>query len=291
MKILVIGSNGQLGQCLIDQFKRTNFNTAFASRSDIDITNFDRTNKIIKDIQPNIIINAAAYTAVDKAEVNKEKAYLLNETAVQNLSNTCKDLSCWLIHISTDYVFDGKSNIPYLENDIVNPQSAYGESKLAGEIAIRESGCKHIIIRTSWVFSNHGNNFMNTMLQLAKTKDSLEIVDDQFGCPTYGHDLSKAIISIIPVIYKNTSPSGTYNFCGDKLCSWYEFANIILLELGLMDKKIPSAIRATNTANYQTSAVRPAYSALDCSKINKYFDISPSNWKVGIKDALIKIYE
>ena len=288
MKILVIGSNGQLGKCLIDQFKFTDFNTFYTSRSDIDISDFYASNKIIKEIQPNIIINAAAYTAVDKAEIEKEKAYLLNKDAVKNLSNICSDINCWLIHISTDYVFDGKSNIPYTENDSVNPQSTYGSSKLAGEIAIKESGCKYVIIRTSWVFSNYGVNFMNTMLKLAKTNDNIEIVNDQFGCPTYGHDLAKAIISIISVINKNTLLSGTYNFCGDKLCSWFEFANTIFSELSFMSKKIPPSIRATPSTNYKTLAVRPAYSALDCSKINKYFGISTSNWKEGIKDAIIK---
>ena len=195
MKILVLGCKGQLGRCLNDQLKNTHHEVIYTSREQIDIANFEQTkNQILKN-SPDIIINATAYTAVDKAEEDQKNAKLINHLAVKNIAHICNQQGCWLIHVSTDYVFDGKAKIPYKEVDETNPQGVYGETKLKGELAIRSSGCKHIIIRTAWVFSEYGNNFLKTMLRLGAERDELSIVGDQVGCPTYAQDIAKAIVA------------------------------------------------------------------------------------------------
>ena len=166
MKILVLGSNGQLGRCLADQFSGTDYETIFTSRADIDIADLSGAKDKITKLRPDLIINASAYTAVDKAEQDRDMAYLINHEAVANIAQICAELGCGLIHVSTDYVFDGTATQPYKEADATNPQGVYGDSKLQGELAIQASGCQHLIIRTAWVFSEYGNNFLKTMLRL-----------------------------------------------------------------------------------------------------------------------------
>ena len=223
MKILVLGCSGQLGRCLNDQLGNSGYDVVFTSREQINIANFDKTKNKILNISPNIVINASAYTAVDRAEEEQEMAELLNHYAVANIAKICNLLNIWLIHISTDYVFDGYSKYPYKENDQTNPQSVYGNTKLKGELAIQSSGCKHIIIRTAWVFSGYGTNFLKTMLRLGAQRNELSIVSDQIGCPTYAQDIAKSIVKIIPQL-ESHKDNGLYHYCGDKPCSWYEFA-------------------------------------------------------------------
>ena len=174
MKILVLGSKGQLGRCLSYQLNNTNYQVEYTSREEIDIANFEETKKQILKISPHLIINATAYTAVDRAEEDQKNADLINHLAVKNIANICIQQDCWLIHVSTDYVFDGSNKIPYREDDKTNPQGVYGETKLNGELAIQASGCKHIIIRTAWVFSEYGNNFLKTILRLSAGCDRVE---------------------------------------------------------------------------------------------------------------------
>ena len=233
-----------------------------------------------------MLINATAYTAVDKAEVNQYTAELINHLATTNIADICLDLDCWLIHVSTDYVFDGKSKAPYKEDDKTNPQGVYGDSKLKGERAIQSSGCKHLIIRTAWVFSEYGNNFLKTMLRLGGESNELSIVGDQIGCPTYAQDIAKTIVTILPNLKLQKKFTGVLHYCGDQPCSWYEFAQAIFEEAKLMGFVTPKLIQSIEASAYPTPAARPAYSVLDCYRIKINYGISPSNWRLGIKSSL-----
>ncbi len=288
MRVLVLGSKGQLGRCLHDQFKKTDYEVIYASRSDIDLINLNALKNKILLIRPDLIINTAAFTAVDEAENQSEEANLINNTAVGMIADICNELESWIIHISTDYIFDGTSETAYQENDKSNPTCIYGKSKLKGEDAIKSSGCKYIIIRTSWVFSEYGNNFMKTMLHLCKDRDELSIVGDQIGCPTNAQDIAKAIISILPRISSNKINSDIFHFCGDFPCSWYDFALVIFKEAESLGLRVPKKVNSIETSDYPTLAVRPKFSVLDCSKIKDVFGIAPSNWKNEVKNVIKK---
>jgi dTDP-4-dehydrorhamnose reductase len=197
-------------------------------------------------------------------------------------------LECWLIHVSTDYVFDGNSKVPYREDDQTNPQGAYGETKLKGELAIQASGCKHIIIRTAWVFSEYGNNFLKTMLRLGAERNELSIVGDQIGCPTYAQDIARSIVGIIPQL-NSRKDNGIYHYCGDQPCSWYDFANAIFDQAMTNNLKIPSIVNSIETSAYPTSAKRPAFSVLDCSKMENECGVLSSNWQEGIRQVIRKL--
>ena len=289
MRILVLGSKGQLGQCLNDQLAITEHEVLYTSRGQIDIANFEETNTQILKISPDIVINATAYTAVDKAEEEHEAADLINHHAVANIASTCTQLDCWLIHISTDYVFDGNSDVPYKEDNLTNPQGVYGNSKLKGEEAIKASNCKYLILRTAWVYSEYGNNFLKTMLRLGADHNELSIVGDQIGCPTYAQDIAKSIVSILFFLNVKGLSSGIYHYCGDEPCSWYDFARTIFLEAEIQELKTPTYVKSITTADYPTTAIRPAYSVLDCNKIESCFDVTRSNWRDGIKVAIDRL--
>ena len=276
MRILVLGSRGQLGRCLSDQLAKTDYEVFYTAREEIDIVDFDQAKKKIIEIDPDILINASAYTAVDKAEEEKDKADLINNLAVKNIADICNHLDCWFIHISTDYVFDGNSKTPYREKDKTNPQGIYGLSKLNGEIAIKSSGCKHIIIRTAWVFSEYGNNFLKTMLKLRDNHNELNIVSDQIGCPTYAQDIAAAIVSIIPQL-SSVNDSGIYHFCGSRSSSWFSFAKEIFDISDKLNARDPILLNPIKTKDYPTLALRPMFSVLDCSKINRKFNIRTQN--------------
>ena len=290
MKVLVLGSKGQLGRCLYDQLIKTDYEVVYASRADFDIGDLSSLSENVSLIKPDIVINAGAYTAVDKAEDDKQMADLINHGAVAKLANACKALNAWLIHVSTDYVFDGTATKPYSEDDKTNPQGIYGDSKLNGELAITRSGCNHIIIRTAWVFSEYGNNFLKTMLRLGAGHDELSVVGEQIGCPTYAQDIAKAIVVMVPSLNSENSCAGIFHYCGDQPCSWYEFALAIFAEAETCGLKTPIRINPIDTAEYPTRAIRPAYSVLECSKINSTFGIAPSNWRDGIKSVLGKVH-
>ena len=288
MKILVLGCNGQLGRCLYDQLEGTDYRSIYTSRAHIDITDFEATKIALLEMAPDVIINATAYTAVDKAEENQEMANLINHLAVKNIADICNQQGYWLIHVSTDYVFDGNSKVPYKEDDQTNPQGIYGETKLNGELAIQSSGCKHIIIRTAWVFSEYGNNFLKTMLRLGKEHNELNIVGDQIGCPTYAQDIASAIVQIIPQLHLQKH-CGLYHYSGDAPCSWYDFAKAIFDQAKINNLKTPITINSIDTSAYPTPAKRPAFSVLDCSKIHNEFGIALSNWDDGIKQIIGKL--
>ena len=289
MKILVLGSKGQLGQCLNDQLDTTEHDVVYTAREQIDIGHFEVTKAQILEISPDIVLNATAYTAVDKAEGDHQSADRINHLAVANIARICNQLDCLLIHVSTDYVFDGNSEVPYKEDNPTNPQGVYGGSKLKGEAAIEASGCKYLIIRTAWVYSEYGNNFLKTMLRLGADRDELSIVGDQVGCPTYAQDIAMTLVSVLPLLDLKGSSSGIYHYCGDEPCSWFDFARAIFSEAEKQGLKTPSCVKSIATADYPTPAMRPVYSVLDCSKIEECFDVTRSNWRNGIRVAIDRL--
>ncbi len=281
MVVLVTGATGQLGQSL--QFIAPNYpelHFVFCSSIDLDISNIENCKSVFSKIKPNYCINAAAYTAVDKAESEPEKAYLINVIGARNVAEVCKKQNTILLHISTDFVFDGNATKPYLENDIPNPTGVYGQTKLEGEKAIQAVFENYYIIRTSWVYSQFGNNFMKTMLRLASERDSISVVNDQIGTPTNAIDLAEALIQII--LTDNRQPTtdnlGVYNFSNQGQCSWYDFAKEIFkinnIEIDL--KPIP-------TSTFPTPAKRPKYSVLDKTKIKSSFGSEIKNWEESLK--------
>ena len=286
MKILILGSQGQLGRCLYDQFSPTDYDLIYHSRADTDIANFTETTENLIALNPDIVVNATAYTAVDLAETHESLAYQVNHFAVDNLASQCQKIGSFLIHVSTDYVFDGAASRPYKEQDKTNPQSVYGASKLAGEIAIQRTDCRFLIIRTSWVFSEYGNNFFKTMLRLGAERETLSIVGDQIGCPTYAQDIASLIVDLIPRIEKGSVESGIYHFCGDTACSWYQFAKEIFAQADQLGYRTPKQVQSIATKDYPTPAKRPGYSVFDCTKIENTFNISRSNWRFGIDRVL-----
>ncbi len=289
MKILVLGSKGQLGRCINDQLKNVD-NIIYTSREQIDVSIIKTTkNKIVK-IRPDVVINATAYTEVDKAEKEREKANFINNLAVENIAHICKELNCLLIHISTDYVFDGMSKKAYTEDDKTNPLNVYGFTKLKGELAIQSSGCRYIIMRTSWIFSEYGNNFLKTMLSLGSKQDELSIVGDQFGCPTYAQDIAKAIKKILDANNSNLLSPCLYHFSGNLCLSWAEFSKEIFSEAFKLKviKSIPNVISITSN-KFSTVAKRPMNSQLNSNKISFNLGINPSDCILGIRSCLMAL--
>jgi dTDP-4-dehydrorhamnose reductase len=275
MVVLVTGANGQLGQSLQSIAPNyTELKFVFCSSSDLDISNAKNCEIVFSKVNPNFCINAAAYTAVDKSETEPEKAYSINVDGVRNLAEACKTHKTVLLHISTDFVFDGRKNSPYSEDDIPNPTGVYGQTKLDGEKAIQAVFDNYYIIRTSWVYSQFGNNFMKTMLRLASERDSLSVVNDQFGTPTNAVDLADALIQIIK---SEKNVFGIYNYSNEGQCSWYDFAKKIF-EVN----NITIALNPIPTSSFPTPAKRPAYSVLDKNKIKRGFGITINNWETSL---------
>jgi dTDP-4-dehydrorhamnose reductase len=286
MKILITGKNGQVGNCLVSQLSNmTEINFLALSREELDITNAEQVSKIVNEYKPSVIINAAAYTAVDKAESEVELANAINNLGPKNLAKAAAQVNAAIIHISTDYVFAGNKDGLYTEADEVNPQGVYGQTKLAGEESVAHECDAHIILRTAWVFSEFGNNFVKTMLRLAETRDTLGVVGDQFGGPTYAGDIAKAIISIAQQLQQDSTKFGVYNYSGYPHVSWQEFASEIF-EKAFTKNHIqsPITVNSISTAAYPTPAKRPANSKLDCSKITTDFSIQPSDWKTALNN-------
>ena len=282
MVVLVTGASGQLGQSLqfiASQYSEMQF--IFASSQDLDITDEGRVFSFFDKNKINFCINAAAYTAVDKAESDQEKAYLVNVTGPKNLAIACKKNNATLIHISTDFVFDGTANTPYLESDLTNPIGVYGQTKLDGEKEVASNCSEYFIIRTSWVYSQFGNNFMKTMLRLSQDRKELNVVSDQIGTPTNAVDLAKAILEIISNT-KQVANYGIYNFSNEGQCSWYDFAKEIfkINNVNINVNPIP-------TEAYPTPAKRPKYSVLDKSKIKSTFGIIIKNWQEALAQTKI----
>lgn len=286
MKCLVLGSKGQLGKCLRDRLETSDHDVLYLSRQELDITDLEKSRIKISSVVPDVVINASAYTDVDGAEGDYEGANSVNHVAVDNIAKVCNAIGAWFVHLSTDYVFDGASDIPYKENDKRCPKTIYGVSKLEGELAIEASGCKYIIIRTSWVFSKYGKNFLKTMLLLASERDELHVVSDQLGCPTYAPDIAKFIAVLLSKLSGNEDVQGVYHFCGNRPCSWHEFAEVIFQEVKVLGRRCPRTIMAVRTMDFPTAAARPAYSVLDCSKAENQFGIKASDWLAGVTETV-----
>jgi dTDP-4-dehydrorhamnose reductase len=281
MVVLVTGANGQLGQAI--QFiakNHTEIKFVFCSSSDLDISNKENCQTVFQNTKPDFCINAAAYTAVDKAESDRDKAELINIIGSKNIAEVCNQFDVKLIHISTDFVFDGSNDKPYTETQITNPKGVYGQTKLDGEKAIQQVFSKYFIIRTSWVYSQFGNNFMKTMLRLASEKTALSVVNDQIGTPTNAVDLAEALVQII--LFNNQQPTannyGIYNFSNEGECSWYDFAKKIF-EIN----NVSIDLSAIPTEQFPTPAERPKYSVLDKSKIKATFGITIKTWEESLK--------
>ena len=278
-KILVTGANGQLGQCLqkiSSQFEEFEF--IFTDSETLDITNKEEVNDFFWQNAPDFCINAAAYTAVDLAETDIEKAFLVNADGTENLAEACAENNAQFIHVSTDYVFDGENNLAYTEEDFTNPLGVYGASKLAGdELALEVNPCS-VILRTSWVYSEFGKNFVKTMLNLFATKEELNIVADQFGQPTNANDLAEAIMKIIKS--EKITP-GIFNFSNLGRISWFDFAEKIA---ELSDAKIK--LNAIETSQYPTPAKRPKNSVLDLDKIYKTYAIQLKPWEESLEGCV-----
>ncbi|MDO6759740.1 dTDP-4-dehydrorhamnose reductase [Tamlana sp. 2_MG-2023] len=280
IQVLVTGANGQLANCIKDlETQYQNINFIYTDTLELDICDlskvqaFFETNKSIQ-----YCINCAAYTAVDKAETEVEKAFQVNAEGPENLAKACKDNEVILIHISTDFVFDGNHDVPYKEEDTPNPLSVYGASKLKGEEVIKATLNQYFIFRTSWLYSEHGNNFMKTMLRLAETRNELSVVSDQIGTPTYAKDLAEVILK---VINSNNQNFGLYHYSNEGVASWYDFAKAVF---EFADSKVK--LTSITTEGYPTPAERPSYSVLSKDKIVDCLDTNPLDWRESLKVAL-----
>ncbi len=275
--IVVTGASGQLGFCLRQIAPNyTNYNFLFATREQLDLSNLQSIKSFFVQYKPAFFINCAAYTAVDKAENEQEFALTINATAVGEIAQQCAIIKATLITISTDYVFDGNGTSPYLETSNTSPINYYGYTKWLGEKLAIENNPKTIIIRTSWVYALHGNNFVKTMLRLMKERDEINVVADQIGCPTYAPDLAIAIVEIIQQLPSNPK-FGIYHYSNTGAISWFQFATAIkeLSKLNCIVNPIPSSA-------YSTPAKRPTYSVMDLSAIENDFSIIPTDWKTSL---------
>ena len=284
MVVLITGANGQLGQAIqsiAGNYPSIDF--VFCSSSELNIIDKNNCETIFKKYKPQFCINAAAYTAVDKAELEPEKAYAINVVGAENLAAICKTHDTILLHVSTDFVFDGLATEPYSEEAVPNPTGVYGLTKLQGEQAIQNAWEKHFIIRTSWVYSQFANNFMKTMLRLASERDSLSVVSDQIGTPTNAVDLAACLLAIISAQHPTPNTQhlyGVYNFSNEGQCSWYDFAKEIF-----RINSVSINLQPIPTTAYPTPAKRPAYSVLDKSKLKQVFGIEVKSWEESLKNV------
>jgi len=288
MRVLITGCNGQVGHCLTEQLnKKENMAVLALTRDDLDISDANAVEKIVLKFNPNIIINAAAYTSVDHAEKEVDLSYAINCNGPKYLAEAATKIDAAMLHISTDYVFSGNKDGHYHPEDLTMPQGVYGESKRAGELAVIAACDKHIILRTAWVFGEHGNNFVKTMLRLGKDKQTLSIVGDQFGGPTYAGDIAAALIEIATQIENGKNIEyGIYHFSGFPHVSWFEFAESIFNEAKAQQvlSNVP-VLSCIPTSDYPTPAKRPANSKLSTDKIMDNFGIAASDWKNALNDV------
>ena len=296
MKILVTGANGQVGQEFVHLVKSMESEPKLLhdivcfDRKGLDITDAKHVKSVLASQQPNLVINCAAYTAVDRAEIDRDAAFSINEIGPRNLAITCHNIGAALFHISTDYVFSGDKKEPYNETDPTGPSGVYGESKLAGEIAIAEVLKQHIILRTSWVFGEHGDNFVKAMLRLGVDRDELGIVCDQVGAPTSAKSIADCCMAIANQINFNAPNEdrwGVYHYSGAPFTSWHGFAEVIFtqaVEKGLLSKA--PKLNAITSEQFPTSAKRPANSMLSCDKLNSHFAINIESWNTQLVNIM-----
>ena len=292
MKILVTGGNGQLGHELLIECQTRDFDVLAPSHHQMDITEIKAVKNFIDLHQPSLVINAAAYTQVDTAESEECLTFAINKTGCRNLAQICAKNEIPLFQVSTDYVFDGQKTTPYRESDPISPIGVYGRSKAAGETEIRSNLKEHIILRTSWLYGVHGQNFVKTILKLAGTKENIRVVSDQYGCPTNAGDLAKAILAIADKWRQQSAVAwGTYHYCGQGIVSWHEFAETIIELARRLGEVKTNRVEPITTADYPTKARRPAFSALDCNHIKKNFGIHPKPWRESLKSTVQRLFE
>ncbi|MDM8544231.1 dTDP-4-dehydrorhamnose reductase [Desulfococcaceae bacterium HSG9] len=291
MKILVTGSEGQLGWELLRQGDELGFEIVPADLPEVDITRSDQVSQLLQHCKPSLLINAAAYTNVDKAETDKKAAFAVNRDGSAVLARQCRIDKIPLIHVSTDFVFDGLKKRPYLENDPIAPIGVYGQSKAAGEEVVRAQLKNHIIVRTAWLYGVHGHNFVKTMLRLAQERETIRVVDDQYGCPTSAFDLAEALLTIAGRIRDNAEITfGTFHFCGKGIATWFDFTKEIVKSAESYSPIKTTHITPVTTDEFPTDAARPSYSALDCGLIEKRFGIIPKPWQESLKIAIDRIF-
>ena len=288
MIVLIAGHRSMLAQELLPCLQQAGFTVAGRGRPELDITQAASIHRVFDEVQPDICINTAAYTAVDRAESEPSDAFAGNRDGVASLAVACRDAGVPLLHISTDYVFDGTASHPYREEDLTAPLGVYGNSKWAGEEALRQAHPEHLIVRTAWLYGHHGNNFVKTMLRLAQEREVLSVVHDQHGCPTWTRDLAHALTTMCQRLAqaRHTCPWGTYHFCGAGQTTWYDFARAIFEDVGPSAPLKIQRVEPIPTTAYPTPARRPAYSVLDCSKIQAAFGITPRPWRESLHDCM-----
>ncbi|WP_432414002.1 dTDP-4-dehydrorhamnose reductase [Pantoea allii] len=272
MRVLLTGAYGQLGRCILDRFP-TDWITLACGSAELDITKRSAIELIVKKFRPDVIMNAAAYTAVDKAETDRVRAMKINALGAENIALVARQYGSRLIHISTDYVFDGRKKTPYNEDDSPCPINFYGLSKWEGETRILNILPNAVILRASWIFSEYGDNFVQRILKLAKSHGEIKVVNDQFGCPTYGGDVALAMIKLA----ERVESQGIYHFCGDQKVSWCELAQTIFIIA-----QYDVIVKGIDSGSYPTNALRPTNSVLSCDKIRD-LGISPSNWEAALR--------
>ncbi|CAG1769496.1 dTDP-4-dehydrorhamnose reductase [uncultured bacterium] len=295
MKILLLGKNGQVGWELQRSLAPLGQVIALDARSTDycgDFTNLEGLADTVKAIEPNVIVNAAAYTAVDKAETETELAYLVNASAVDVLANAAKQCNAWLVHYSTDYVFDGSGENAWLETDATAPLSVYGASKLAGEQAILASGCQHLIFRTSWVYAARGTNFIKTMLRLGAERDRLTVISDQIGAPTGAELLADVTAHAIRSIQSKPELLGLYHLTASGETSWHEYARFVLnfaRDMGMAIKVADAAVEAIPSSSFPLPAQRPLNSRLNTDKLCASFNLTLPHWQTGVARMLTEL--
>lgn len=281
-RLLIAGAGGMTGSELSQQARNTEWDLVALTRSDLDITDPDAVSAAVSAAKPDVVINAAAYTAVDNAERNAEAAMSVNRDGAAYLARAAASAGAAVIHISTDYVFDGRASRPYAPGDETRPLSVYGETKLAGENRVRECNANHIIIRTSWVYHHSGSNFMRTMIRLGSEQRELRVVDDQSGGPTSAADLASALLHAAKAATLGASSCGTFHFSNAGVTTWYGFAKAIFEERG---GEMP-AITPIATRDFPTAAARPSYSVLDTSSFSSRFGVKPRHWRDALRSVM-----
>lgn len=281
-RIVIAGAGGMTGSQLAEQAEAAGWHVSAFARADLDITDSQAVDRAIRNAKPDVVVNAAGYTAVDEAERDQVAAMRVNGDGAANLALSAGEAGATIVQISTDYVFDGTSSRPYRPDDAVGPLSAYGESKLAGEGAVRATNVKHVIVRTSWVYGLTGRNFLRTMLRLAGRGDAIRVVDDQRGCPTSSVDLAAALLRVATVAADGRAKSGTYHFANSGVTTWYGFAKAIFEQA----PGAPPQLQPILSADFPAAATRPAYSVLDTTTFASAFELRPRPWQDALKSLL-----
>jgi len=292
VKILVIGANGQLGWELMREGDTPAVEMVGTARTQLDITNPDQVKRTIYGIEPDVVINGAAYTNVDGAELARPEAFAVNRDGPGHIAGVCRSAQVPLIHFSTDFVFDGRSTTPYTESDPVSPISVYGKSKAEGEVAVRQNLAAHVIVRTAWLYGVHGHNFLKTMLRLGDEKQVLRVVADQYGSPTAAADLAGVVMAIARRLADGKPVDwGTYHYCGQGVTTWHEFAEMIFEYAGRYHDFGLARIEPIGSADYGAAARRPGYSSLDCRRIQEALGMPTRPWRESLKHTIERIYQ